>query len=352
MPVIPRFIDEPRDWARPWVDPPGLLPKGKCCCSSGTCNFRAIDSSGALQWTFLASRAHALNIGVDAGNSYAYTWSADSFVQFSGNATIEKFDFATQTVAWSRALTSLNPPTDTTNRLDYGHFAVVPSDGRYYYANGTTAISYVIRAADLSNGAIWTSSIQPLTIFSTKAGDFLYTHSSASGPYRINGSTGAAIWQKFTASQSAGGVDTSDRFVGVRLDNITQIFVFYTVAAGATSTQTITGSSIRQQTVAALNLTTNKMTVAGKDSGGTTAYLNQIPLTGTADWEASISTSDNVQSTANDPSGNSYIALGTRVRKYDSSGAFQWEYDHGATVYRILTDSSDNLYLGGAEAAI
>jgi N-acetylneuraminic acid mutarotase len=39
MPVIPRFIDEPRDWARPWVDHPGLLPKGKCCCAAAEAGY-------------------------------------------------------------------------------------------------------------------------------------------------------------------------------------------------------------------------------------------------------------------------------------------------------------------------
>lgn len=36
LPTFLRTRDESRDWRRPWRDPPGLLPQGKCCCGPCT----------------------------------------------------------------------------------------------------------------------------------------------------------------------------------------------------------------------------------------------------------------------------------------------------------------------------
>ena len=55
-------------------------------------------------------------------------------------------------------------------------------------------------------------------------------------------------------------------------------------------------------------------------------------------------------STAVDSSGNVYVTVGTTLYKYNSSGTLQWSYDHGAALYDVRVDASDNVYIAGDQA--
>lgn len=317
-----------------------------CCTGSGgpgICTIRKLDSSGALQWTFLGhlSRSGSGNgsgvISIDSVNSAIVVPSGHG--SGTDTACIESIPFAGGAPNW----VSFSSYTTSQNK----DACVESSDDRVFWS-GSTGVGFDLDGNYLfDTGTGETTVAVPGVLWSyNPGGGFVRQINTSDGTVLILSTAGAA------GDSYIADVDSSGNLWGVSI-TFAEFQVVDVTDGSQLATHSIT-TDIADQPFIALDSSDN-IYLANYDSANPTDALIEK-------WNSGISKQWSTSFTANsgsgrypiavDSSGNVYVGNGTEVRKYNSSGVFQWAYDHGAELWDVAVDPSDNVYIAGDQAVV
>lgn len=316
-----------------------------CCSSSspGICTVRKLNSSGVEQWNFLGhltrtgSQAGSQSLAVDSTNSRILISSGYGVA--TGQSALESVPFAGGSPSWvhvsDEAVNPVEPLTAliSASRIYFG--------GKGFNLSGVsqfTGLPFTIRAAT-----------------DVPATDVAWAAKGNGYAEVFNASTGAIINSETFPDGLQGDVgdgykndcDSSGNFLS--FDSASQTIWAIDVAVYDHAYEYALTTSILRAHCVRLDSSDN-IYVSGDDIS-TNRYLYKTNSAGSLQWSKSYSSiSSGLMSTAVDSSGNVYVTVGTTLYKYNSSGTLQWSYDHGAALYDVRVDASDNVYIAGDQA--
>ena len=327
-------------------------------CVPGLCTVRKFNSSGVVQWTYLAPKATAAefegthDIAIDRTNNFVYIFSGPAG---ASNAELEKLPLTGPPITW--AVTSSDGTSG--DRGPGPQLCVSPSDNAVYFSNDAVNLSgtaiftngaAVNQLKRCASGILWTApygaffsaakaniTTGALIVETVQGGSSEETWTSVLGEFAIDSSNN--VWF----------ADSSDGFRFNKWDGTTGAYSSgfpYATAIGA-----IRGFHIDAS---------DNFYVSGGDESSpgvdVTGYLCKHNSASIQQWEVSFSTTRVGEAQrmpiAVDSSGNAFVVNQTEVRAYNSSGTFLWSYDHGSLIDSIDVDSSGNVYISGTQATV